>query len=206
MRLPVGNVVVDLLDGDRICAHGPEWEQAALAHWSAACSVAGKKVLDIGAYTGPYAISAALMGRDVYAFEPLICNAERLEENVCRNGVQDRVRLFRSAVADRTGVDRIWFDPRVPFTSGASLKALRGALQSVYLVTIDQFNLSNVGAIKIDVEGGEREVLAGARDTIARCKPTIIIEILDRTAVNSLRPEGYAACRIDERNYLFSPC
>ena len=42
--------------------------------------------------------------------------------------------------------------------------------------TIDSFNFSNVGLIKIDVEGAEKEVLMGARNTIIDNRPNLIIE------------------------------
>lgn len=48
------------------------------------------------------------------------------------------------------------------------------------LRTLDSFGLSPVGLIKIDVEGHEFAVLEGARDTIARYHPTILVEVEER--------------------------
>lgn len=42
--------------------------------------------------------------------------------------------------------------------------------------TLDAFELEQVDYIKIDVEGFEKKVLIGAADTIARCRPIIVIE------------------------------
>ncbi len=42
--------------------------------------------------------------------------------------------------------------------------------------TLDSFGLKDVDYIKIDVEGFETKVLKGAAETIARCRPLIVIE------------------------------
>jgi FkbM family methyltransferase len=47
---------------------------------------------------------------------------------------------------------------------------------SIPLKTLDSFNLSGIDMIKIDVEGFEEEILAGAFDTIKRNKPVIVVE------------------------------
>jgi FkbM family methyltransferase len=42
---------------------------------------------------------------------------------------------------------------------------------------VREHHLEKVHAIKIDVEGGEHNVVAGARETIARDRPTVILEM-----------------------------
>ncbi len=42
---------------------------------------------------------------------------------------------------------------------------------------LDGYSLREIGFIKIDVEGHEDSVLLGARETIARDKPNLLIEI-----------------------------
>lgn len=66
--------------------------------------------------------------------------------------------------------------------------------QAVDQRTIDSLELSRLDLIKIDVEGMELDVLDGARETIARCKPIMVIEIIktDVVAVRALLQEfGY---------------
>jgi FkbM family methyltransferase len=66
--------------------------------------------------------------------------------------------------------------------------------------TMDDFGYRGVSFIKIDVEGHESDVLAGARRTIARERPVMVIEIeqrhLDipyRQVLDSVVGMGYAA-------------
>ena len=66
--------------------------------------------------------------------------------------------------------------------------------------TMDDFDYRGVSFIKIDVEGHESDVLAGARRTIAREKPVMVIEIeqrhLDipfRRVIDGVVDMGYAA-------------
>jgi hypothetical protein len=47
--------------------------------------------------------------------------------------------------------------------------------------TLDAFGFTDVRFIKADVEGSEREVLEGARATIARSRPIILLELLSGT-------------------------
>jgi hypothetical protein len=79
----------------------------------------------------------------------------------------------------------------------------------VPVVTVDLLDLHNVTAMKIDVERSEPQVLAGARKTIERCKPAIILEVLDderRKAVRAALPGYVVAYEMDERYWLLMPC
>jgi FkbM family methyltransferase len=54
----------------------------------------------------------------------------------------------------------------------------------VEIRTLDEAGLAGVRFVKADVEGGEREVLDGARATIARDRPIIMLELLSGTHEN----------------------
>lgn len=49
-------------------------------------------------------------------------------------------------------------------------------LGAVELRTLDSYGFADVDFLKIDCEGYELEVLKGAKDTLARCKPCVIVE------------------------------
>lgn len=47
------------------------------------------------------------------------------------------------------------------------------------MITLDSLNLERINFMKIDVQGSERLLMWGARETIKRCKPIINIEMSD---------------------------
>jgi FkbM family methyltransferase len=61
---------------------------------------------------------------------------------------------------------------------GQAIDYSDGGLTEVRTLAIDSLNLERLDLIKIDVEGMELEVLAGARRTIERCLPIILVERL----------------------------
>lgn len=211
MRFEIGTVAVEMIeDGDRQCVHvreGRGFEPDSLELWAGLCAKGGT-VIDVGAYTGLYAISAALLGCTVIAFEPLPFNAERLRQNAKANGVN--IDLRQMVASNKSGEAFITYNPRVPFTSGASLvnKAAQRTKLKIRAMAIDDLALEEVTAIKIDVERGEPLVLAGAMATIARCKPALMVEVLDdklKAAVRSALPDYRIEAEIDVRNWLMLP-
>ena len=66
---------------------------------------------------------------------------------------------------------------------------------------LDEYNFSDVNFIKIDVEGHEHEVIEGARETIKKFKPTMVIEMEEKhnqipieEQISSVEKMGYQCC------------
>jgi FkbM family methyltransferase len=51
---------------------------------------------------------------------------------------------------------------------------------TVPMRTLDDFQLADVTAIKLDAEGAEYEILRGARETLLRCRPVLTLEVEER--------------------------
>lgn len=86
-------------------------------------------------------------------------------------------------------------------------------LETAELWALDEFDFAIVDFIKIDCEGFEQEVIAGALETIRRCKPCIIVEqkphklganfgIKGTPAVDLLVGEGYSVAREIGGDYI----
>lgn len=141
----------------------------------------GGVVYDIGAQAGYHALLASrLVGRSgmVYAFEPLPRNHRMLIKHLSLNEIFN-VQPVQAAISDRDGELR--FDPGPGFMAGHLSDA--GAL-SVKCFSVDHFvtredRVRPPDVMKIDVEGAELKVLQGARETLTRYRPTLMIDTHD---------------------------
>lgn len=215
MKIPVGSVSVDMIEaGCRACWHEARtgFERETLAVWGKLCEANPMRLaLDIGAYTGIYAVGAAMHGMPVHAFEPLDRNADRLRENAKANGVGGLVWVHRHVVSHKNGVAVLNFNARMKeMTSGASIIATKCGYERREVVsrTLDSYAFDDVALIKIDVERAEPWVIEGAAKTLETWKPTLIVEALDdnqRDAVVTAA-KGYRVAEVlDKRNLLMVP-
>ena len=142
--------------------------------------VSGSVAVDVGAYMGVHAL---LMGRlvgqagRVYAFEPQRKMFRELRHNVRLNGLGDVVAPLRYALGEENAVVEMDAPRKGIYEGGVAVGA---GGDRVEMRTLDSFGFENVSLIKIDVEGFEDAVLAGAAQTIRASKPVILIEILGR--------------------------
>ncbi|MBF0098336.1 MAG: FkbM family methyltransferase [Magnetococcales bacterium] len=67
-------------------------------------------------------------------------------------------------------------------------------LQRTQMIALDDWQLARLDLLKIDIEGMELEALAGAKQTIARCLPYLMIEKMktdEAEMLSFLQPLGY---------------
>lgn len=141
----------------------------------------GSVVVDIGANTGLYAYA---FGRTspVEAFEPLPDPARLLHALAT---TLPRLRVHQVALSCRSGTATLYVprgDDGSLISELARFTPVEGPHETavVPLRTLDEYALGNLGLIKIDVEGHELSVLEGARETIARERPVLLVEIEQR--------------------------
>lgn len=134
--------------------------------------------LDVGANKGIYAHVLARHSRHVYAFEP---NPKIFR--VLTAWRHRRVTALPYALSNADGGSDLLIPrgARGYSNQGASLSRVKvsGAHAAVPVDArrLDGLGLADVGFIKIDVEGFEREVLEGATATLARDRPRLLIEM-----------------------------
>jgi len=149
-------------------------------------------VLDIGAYTGLYALWAARVNRKakIFAFEPLQGQYDYLVRNINLNGF-DNVFPVQAVVCERDGVANINVRSGylLPGSSSIIDKFRDGEVReqlSVDSITIDSFvrekAIRNVDLVKIDVEAAEPLILDGMHATVKAYHPSFIIEVLPTKA------------------------
>jgi FkbM family methyltransferase len=165
-----------------------------------AAVIPGAVVYDIGAHAGSIALGVArLVGPNghVVAFEADPQNAENLRENRDRNHLTATLRIVSSAVwsysssgiSFRCGGEKrshggVEMDGQHPVLGS-------GELIDVPAVTLDDF-VANGGPIpqlvKIDVEGGEYDVLRGGEDLFSTQRPLIVAEVHHKQAADRIGP------------------
>ena len=142
-----------------------------------------KTSVDIGANMGHFSYYMAKFSRNVIAFEP---NGDLWPD--LRRLLGNKVQLESAALSRTSSKAVIRIDPdntgvsTIEEKNGLSCATGKSALvtREIETRTLDSFNLSNVALVKIDVEGHEEAVLEGARETLQRDQPALIIESEDR--------------------------
>lgn len=143
----------------------------------------GTSVIDVGAHIGFFTLHLARWvsaGGRVLAIEPDPLNLERLRRTLARAGVDSRVDTIQAAVAEASGQGFLELNPQNPADHHLGTGGIR-----VALTTIDELLRERdwpvVSLIKIDVQGAEPRVLAGAAETIARFRPALFVEVHDQS-------------------------
>lgn len=143
-----------------------------------AANFRGRTMVDVGANIGNHSLYLLRNFEQVHCFEPNPITASRLRENARLNdagliihqlglGSEDAELAFRSNDRGNLG--------------GGSFMTTRFPVSDILPVRRgdDYFKartIRNIDLIKIDVEGFERDVLAGLQGTIERDRPTIVFE------------------------------
>jgi FkbM family methyltransferase len=136
-------------------------------------------ILDVGANIGTHTLSFARLVGDggfVYAFEPQRLLFEFLCANIALNNFLN-VFPMMVGVSDTQGEIVVpLVNPNTQANAGAINIEGHSSGDSVRLVTIDSLKLTRCNLLKIDVEGMERKVLLGARETINQNRPILFVE------------------------------
>ena len=139
----------------------------------------GMTVIDIGANLGVYSLPMSrLVGRTghVFAYEPGSTARSFLQRSRERNGA-DNLEILPLALSDCRREGRLLFGDSTELnTLGNS-----GAGEAVNVTSLDDEDAARgwpaPDFIKIDAEGEEERILAGARNFFARHSPLIMFEI-----------------------------
>ncbi len=141
-------------------------------------------------------MAAAACGAHVIAFEPEPSVFVDLRRNVEANGFVGFISLHCSGLWDEAAVvDMASYAPHWP----------AGTVTAPFnMLPLDRFNLQRVDWLKIDCEGAEEKILEGARLTLQRCRPIVIVEchvFLDAALADKcallLSDAGYLTQRIE---------
>jgi FkbM family methyltransferase len=141
----------------------------------------GRNAVDAGANKGVYTHVISRLARRTHAFEP---NPKIFR--ILKRNVGGSVTTWPVALADTSGhgILRLPLGSKGHSNQGGSLNeaTVQGGFTPIEIETIrlDDLGLPDIGFMKIDVEGFEAAVLRGAQATIARDRPTLLIEMEEK--------------------------
>lgn len=163
--------------------------------------------LDIGANIGSHTLCFIKKWgvKKVWSFEPVPSTFAILRKNVEINDLGERVVLENVGVGEReyhASVKNTVKNNR----GGVSIK--EDSAGTFVVKTIDSYDLSDISLIKIDTEGYELKVLEGAKATIVKNRPVILVEIADAnigSVKNMMKELNYKEVWHSGENYIFIP-
>lgn len=177
----------------------------------------GDVFIDVGANIGLFTLKVAPYAGRVVAVEPGKDAGDLLAKNIALNGFS-HVTIVRKALSDAPGEAVLHHNPLGDDPQAFSLISDGTDVESevVVITTLDQMvqdlALPRVDCIKMDVEGAENMVIAGASHTLSTWRPDVIFEINCPTLFkaggdpaaswNGLAAHGYAFFRLQNDGTL----
>ena len=191
MAVKINNLLFPFEDyfqkhANNVLMFGQDTRDIALAHtrnW--------RRAVDIGAHVGISIHCWAPKFEHVVAFEPMVDHYECLKENVKQFdnveihncGLSNENKIMRGAY--RTGKNSGSF--QLLDDSYVVNPRKKTVVYQIPSRRLDEFNLTDVDLIKIDVEGWELEVLKGAKETIKQNRPTLMVEFTGGSSSKSMK-------------------
>lgn len=186
------------------------WEKVSIDIWKKLCK-RSKVIMDLGANTGIFSLVAKTLNpaAAVFAFEPFHNAFTKLKANHELNGF--KTVCIEAALSDYDGTATIYPHSLDHVLSVTVNKNLASPDQKVYEMEIrtmklstfiEQYKLTSIDLMKIDVETHESEVLSGMEKYLDQFRPAMLIEILNdevgRNVENLVKDKGYLYYNIDE--------
>ena len=170
-----------------------------------------KNAIDIGVYRGVYSLKLSQIFDHIHAFEPNPLLFPYLNTNLKK--IIKNISLYNLALSNQSGETELKLPLRSKSIFKENIEELYqlGAASihpenefedfkkvQVKVEKLDNILINNIGFIKIDVEGHELEVIEGAKETITKYKPILLIEIEKR---HSKRPVEETIAKINNFKY-----
>lgn len=175
--------------------------------------------IDVGANVGLFSYKMSKLFGKVYAFE---INESLTKDLAAYN--PGNIEILHEGLSSREGGATLYIPvlDGVPLVGWASLQpgncpdTQDHQEKPVHIVPLDTFEIDPVSFLKIDVEGHEREVLEGARRTLERNRPVVLVEVKPQNLGDVTRffeARNYRKKKLkdligiagSEENYLFVP-
>ena len=147
-----------------------------------------------------------------------------LDKNIKINNITNAI-IYKKGVSNKEGITQYcWIPEHNPGGSGLNNNPMgkphwiahTNKNIDVELTTIDLLQLDKLDFMKVDVEGYETLVIAGAINTIQKCRPVIVMEVwknhygdidinYTKTIFKNIVELGYNVSHLCGPDFLFVP-
>ena len=181
--------------------------------------------VDVGVYRGVYTFQLAKLSKHVHSFEPNPLIFPYLNKNLKK--IVKNITLYNTALSDVKTVTDLKISKRFNtiikknyeerYKLGTAPIHKNNLLTNKEFITCkvkterldDLLASKNIGFIKIDVEGHEKNVLKGSENLIKKNKPILLVEIEERHSkekvedtINFINNLGYKSYFLDKLNLM----
>ena len=171
--------------------------------------------VDVGANVGEYSFFMSHYSKEVHAFEPYEPVLQRFRGMIKLNGIEN-IKIYPVGLGSKAAKIPFYKPPETALGGGSFVEdfhSFNKKGEELEIMTGDEA-LKKVGAvrlIKIDVEGYEKEVLLGLKETLARHRPVILFELgvkskesfgfKSKQDIQDVLPENYRIVSFDMMNF-----
>ncbi len=164
--------------------------------------------LDVGANDGSFVHFLCDHSKAVHAFEPMPAQIKALKRKFARNNVV----IHQLALSHEAGtielhlpvVDDVVVTGCATVAPEAAAGYARRYSISVRMDKLDSVYRGNAGFIKIDVEGHQQAVLEGGMETLRRCRPRALVEIIEEMSPSGLLSAQAFFDRLSYRGFFIN--
>ena len=176
--------------------------------------------VDVGVYRRVYSYRLSQLTKHVHPFEPNPLLFPYLQKNLKK--LAENITLYKTALSD----EEVETDLKIPkrfktlnknnyeemYKLGASTIHKKNLLTGNEFITLkvktakldDILSNKEIGFIKIDVEGHEKNVINGAVEIIRRNKPSLLVEIEERHSKTSVEETLNFINKLGYKSYFLS--
>ncbi len=166
--------------------------------------------IDAGANCGTYSLFMSKFCEQVYAFEPDKAALAALRENIAINNISN-ISVHDIALGDKNCELDLYIakngDPAWSSFAYGGERSIYGDHVTVRAVKgddiVEELRLKKIDLLKIDVEGYEKKVLQGLKNSINKFRPIIFMELSDFTRKSFQNIDEWNAIMGGYRVYTF---
>lgn len=138
----------------------------------------GDVVFDCGANIGLFSSIAASKGCYSYSFEPVPKTIEYLKQT--ERLYSDKIKISDYALSDKEGIGKLYITESTNISNSIlNMDVNNQDYINIKITTIDNYvklnNIKKLDFIKADIEGAERYMLIGAKETLSKFGPKLSI-------------------------------